>query len=151
MLHIHPVSNLVRQIFPHRFILPNRLFAKFDKLVNAIFFYIFFAVEAQTFFNFNFNRQSMSVPASLSKDIVPLHSLKSWDNIFHGSCQNMANVRFAICRWRAVMQNKNLVRIFVLLKSLFDNIVFLPKLCNFFLICHKIKFAFNFAIHFFLL
>ena len=151
VVHIHPVSYLASKVFPHRLIFPNRLTTKVNKLLNAIIFNIFFAVETKFFFHLNLDRKAVCIPTCLTKDVISLHCLEAWNNIFHCTSKHMTNMRFAICSWRSIMQNKTFVRIFILMKSLFDNAVLFPKGKYFFFIFQKIKFAVNFLIHFFLL
>ncbi len=106
VVHIHPITYSVRHLFPFAFVFPNALFAFLDKRLDTVFLYLRLAVNAKKFFHFEFDGQTVSIPACFSRNVISFHCLVSWDNIFHYSSQDMTYMRFAVCRRRTVVKRE---------------------------------------------
>jgi hypothetical protein len=78
----------------------------------------------------------VAVPARNVAHLTPLKHLKFIDGVFHDPAQGMADVEVAIGVGRAVVQNKRLA--WVLLRSLFVNLVLSPKCLKLWLSLHGI-------------
>ena len=119
-LDVHPV---------HR-----ELLALFQKLA----FRHLFALRAQLFSRFEFNRKTVAVPARNERSIFPSHIFEFYDKILESFIENMAVVEISVCIRRSVVKNERRFSV-VLLQNLGIDLVFLPFFQNFDLFYRKIR------------
>ena len=146
MLHIGPVTHAVAHLFPFGLVFPNGFLALGNERLHAVGFYLFFAVKPQHFFNFQFNRQPVRIPAGLAQHVVALHGAVAGDNVLHGAGEYVAYVRLAVCRGWAVVKGIGgpaLSQLAAFLKYA----VLLPELEDLLLPVHKVKGCGDFGIH----
>ena len=93
-----------------------------DKRLHAIRFYLLLAIKMQLLFHFQLYRQAMGIPPRLAQNIIALHGFIAREQIFDTARQNMADMRFPVCRRRAIIKGKfrpALSRLLRLFKDLF--------------------------------
>ena len=138
VVHIGPKANAVTHFFPIALINKDAVFTLFDKVFNAIIFYLRLAADAKAFLNLEFNWQTVGIPAGFSLNQVSLHRAVPWNQILNCTSKNMTYVRFSICGRRSVKKSKDFGS-FTILYTLFKYIVFLPKVNDFLLSVNKRK------------
>ena len=79
----------------------------------------------------------MSIPAGLSWNLVALHGAVSRDHILDDTGQYMADVRFAIGSWRAIIKHVGWMT-FMIFDTLLEDIIIFPEFFHFFLTLHKL-------------
>ncbi len=137
MLHIQPISHGFTHFLPFAQIFPDALFAGLDKLFHAVGFDSLFPFQSQTFFNFQFNRQTMGIPACNTKNIFPLHGVITRDKIFHRPGEDMTYVRLAVSCGRAVIKGKAISAL-MLPEAFAHDVMFFPKKSNLLLPLEKL-------------
>ena len=117
-----------------------------NKRLQTVFLNLFFPVQSKKLLNFQLNRESMSIPSCLTRYLVSLHRAVSWNHILDNSCQHMTDVRFSICCRRTIIKCIRL-SFFAMFHTLFENIIFFPKLFCFLLTLYEIQICRYFLIH----
>ena len=85
-----------------------------------------FAVQTQRFFNFQFNRQAVSIPTSFSQNFVAFHCFVTRDQVFDRSCDDVADMRFAVCCRGAIIESKYRST-FSCFDALAEDVMFFPE------------------------
>jgi hypothetical protein len=146
VFHVRPVADAVGHLLPLVGVFPNGLLALFDKRLDSVFFDFLFAVNAELFFDFKFDGQTVSVPARFAQDVISLHGFVTRDNVLHDTGENVTDVRFSVCgRWSVIKTKFGIA--FVFLYALFENVLFFPKSENFFFAVDEIQICFNGFVH----
>ena len=127
IVQLDPESKPLRQPLPFLHVLPDALLALLDERFDAVFFDVFFGVDAELFADFDFDRQSMRVPASFPLAVEALHRLVAWEDILDGSGQAMARMWFAIRGRRTFEEDIVLAPFSLLQRECIDRLTF-PKL-----------------------
>lgn len=68
----------------------------------------------------------MRIPPGLACDVGAPHSVKSREEIFDDSGQNMPDVRLVVRRWRTFVEDELLRAVFRLFERLGEDIVVFP-------------------------
>ena len=137
MLHVSPESDLVGKLFPHAFIFPYGLFAFFDERFNPIFLDLILALDADLLFNLDLHRKAVGIPAGFSRNFLPLHAVITRNHVLDSACQNVSDVRLAVCCRRSVVKHVHRMSL-IFLHTLVEGIIFLPELFNLILTLNKI-------------
>ncbi len=146
VVHIGPKTDPFRHLLPFTLIFPDRFFAFLDKGFHTKGLDLFLAIQTQPFFDFQFDRKPMGIPAGLAGDIVALHGPVAGDQVLDDPGQDMAGMGHAIGGGRTVIEGIN-GRSFPLLHGLAKDILLLPKLQDGFFSGDKIETAVYFFIH----
>ena len=146
IVHIGPIADSVGHNFPFVLIFPNAFLALLNERFYAVFFYFRLTVDAEHFFHFQFNRQSVSIPPRFSQNVIALHCLVARNDVLHNARQDMSDMRFAVGRRRAVVKTEFGMS-FVLFDAFLEDVVFFPKLQNLFFSFHEIEARVDFFIH----
>ena len=146
VIHVHPEAHRAGEILPHALVLPDAFLTFIDERLQAIGLNLILAVDVQQLFHFQLHGQAMRIPAGLARHLLALHGLVAGQQIFDDAGQHMADVRLAVCRGRAVIENirRSLAAGF---HAFFKHMVFLPILLHFFFTVHKMKVCGYFLIH----
>ena len=83
VFHVDPVTYALAHLLPFVLILENGFLALIVKRLNPVSFDLFFAVETELFFHFEFHGKSVRIPARFSQNVPALHRLKARDNVLH--------------------------------------------------------------------
>ena len=146
MIHIRPKRDTVAHLFPFAFVFPDAFFALLDKRLHAVFFNLFFAIQPQHFFHFQLHRQAVRVPAGFAKHVVSAHAFIARHKVFKAAGNQMADVRHAVGRRRAVKKaERRLVRLRG--EGFFYDVVLLPKIQDLQFTAAKVHPGFYFLIH----
>ena len=137
MFHIGPETNSRREIFPHSFVFPDTFFTFIDKWFYTIFFNLIFSVKAEQLFYFQLYRQSVSIPSCLTRNHVALHCTVSRNHILDYTGKYMADVRFAVCSGRSIIECIGF-SFFSVLHTFLKDMVFFPEFFYFFLTVYKV-------------
>ena len=145
MLHVSPEAYNVGKFFPHALVLPNGLTAFFDERLNAVFFNLLLAIDAESLFDLKLNRKAVCIPACLTENLFALHGLIARQHILDNTCKNVSDMRFAVCRRRAVIEGK-CVAALALVDCLLCNVLFFPEIENVFFTLNEIQIGVNFFV-----
>ena len=148
IIHICPESYLVGEFLPHAFIFPDRFLALCNKGFKAVFFYAFLPLYADFLFHLKFNRQTVSIPAGLSRNLFALHCMITRNKILYNTGLHMAYMRLTVSSRRSVIKHI-CGAAFSLLHALFENVICPPEISYLLLSFGKIKICVNFLIHVF--
>ena len=137
MFHICPETNRTGEILPHALIFPDTFLTFLDERFHSVFLNLILTIQSQLFLNFQLNRKTMRVPACLTRYIIALHGTVTRNHILDGTCQNVADMRFAVCRRRTVIKGINF-SLFTIINTLLKNVFFVPELFDLLLTVYKI-------------
>ena len=146
VVHVSPEANLAGEFLPHALVLPNGFLTLTDEWLDAVLLDLLLTVDAELFLNLKLNRKTVSIPACLTDDLVPLHGLISRDHILDNTGKNVADVRLTVRCRRSVIKcicRKLLLLVYTLLKYL----VLVPKLKYLIFVLGKVKFCGNLVVH----
>ena len=143
VFHVHPVSNTVGKLFPLAKVLPNGLFALFNKWLDTVGLNLLFAVDTKQFFHFQLNWKTVCIPTGFAKYVFALHHLVTGDQILDGTCQNVADVWLAVGCWWAVVESERAIALGL---CLLEGFVLLPKLQHLLFSFDKVKTATNLCV-----
>ena len=143
VFHVHPVSNAVGKLFPLAKVLPNGLFALFNKWLDTVGFNLLFAIDAKEFFYFQLNGQTVSIPTSFAKNVFAFHHLVTWDQVLDGTCQNVTDVWFSVGCWWTIVESERTIALGL---CLLEDFVLLPKLQHLLFSFDKVKTATNLCV-----
>ncbi len=145
MFHISPEANDIGEFFPHAFVLPDRFTTFLNKRLDAVSFNLFLAVDTNLLLDFELDRQTVCIPASLAKDPLALHRSKAWQHILDDTRQDMADMRLAISCWWAIVKRERITA-FTLINCFLRDIVCFPEFADFLLAFHEIQVRIYFLI-----
>ena len=145
VLHIRPKTDDVGELLPHRLIRPDRFAAFLDERLDAVFFDLFLAVDADRLLDLELHGQPVRVPARLAQNLLALHRLIARQHVLDYARQHMPDVRAAVRRRRAVVKRERLCTL-ALIHRLLCNMIFAPKIHNGFLARGKIQICIYFII-----
>src|SRR5258708_7771220 len=100
MLEVEPEAHFARHLFPFLGIFPNALTGFAVEFRDAVFFDLLFVIKAKLFFDFNFYRQAMRIPASFAENKKSPHGFIAAKKIFIDAGQEVAGMRLAVRRRR---------------------------------------------------
>ena len=146
IVHISPETNGTGEILPHSLIFPYRFLTFLDERLQTVSFDLILAVQAQQFFHFDLDRQSVGIPAGLTRYHISLHGTITRDHILDHTGQHMANVRLAVCRRRSVIEHIGRAAL-PLLDTLPEDIFVFPEFFDLFFTRNKILVFGYFLIH----
>ena len=92
----------------------------------------------------------MGIPSCLTRNHITLHCTVSRNHILDNSCKHMANMRFAVCCRRSVIEGVSRA-FFTVFHTFFKNMVFFPELFYFFLSFYEIQIRIYFLVQSFFL
>ena len=148
IIHIRPEADSLGEIFPHALVLPYAFLTVLDKRLKTVFLDLLLAVQSQHLLHFQLNRESMGIPAGLSRHVAPLHGAVSRNHILDHTGKDMADMRFSVGGRRTVIKCVGF-SLFSVINALLENIVIFPEFFNFFFSRYKIQVCRNFVIHLF--
>ena len=109
MFHIRPKTDDVGELLPHALVLPDRFAALLDERLHAVLLDLILAVEPERLLHLKFHRQTVRIPARLSKDALSLHRLVARQHILDDARQHMTDMRLAVRRRRSVVEREILL------------------------------------------
>ena len=146
VLHIRPVAHAVGHVLPLALVFPDGFFALLDERLDAVFLDLLLAVEPQQLFHLQLDRQAMRVPARLAQHIVALHRAVARDDVLDAAGEDMADMRLAVRRRRAVVERIG-GRALAQLDALFKHPVFLPECQHFLFARQEVEVGFYLFVH----
>ena len=105
IFHVSPKTDNAGKFFPHCLILPDRFATLFDERFNAVSLNLIFAVNADKFFNFKFDRQAVSIPTCFTQNFFAFHGVVARKQIFNDARQNVTDMRLTVRSRRAVIKS----------------------------------------------
>ena len=146
MLHVGPEAYCGGKVFPHAFVFPDALFTLFDERLHTVSFDLIFAVEAELTLYFDLDRKAVGVPAGFTRYHVAFHGTVSGDHVLDDTCQDMADVRLAVCCGRSVIEGVG-GAVLTVFHTFFEDLVVFPELFDLFFPLNEVEGGVNFAIH----
>ena len=146
VLHIRPEGHAVGHFLPLVLVLPHALFALGDEGLDAVGLDLRLAVQAQQLFHLQLHRQAVGVPAGLAQHVLALHALEARNQVLDGARLNVADVRAAVGRGRAVEEGKAL-RAVTVVEALFHDAFALPEVQHFLFALDEVHVRGYFAVH----
>jgi hypothetical protein len=70
---------------------------------------IILVLEPEHLLDFNLHRKSVRIPSRFSGDPVSFHRLVPADQVLQRATHDMMNTRFAVRRWRTLVERKDLL------------------------------------------
>ncbi len=98
-----------------------------DERLDTVFFYLFFAVETQLFFDLELNGESVRIPSGFSRHHVSFHGAVSRDHVLYDTRQHMPDMRLSVRGRRSVVKSIDGAAA-PLLYALLKYIVLIPKI-----------------------
>ncbi len=108
---VEPVSHPLAEFLPVRAILPHALAAKAIELLDAEFFDVLLAADAERLLDFDLHRQTVRVPSRLPRDVEPAHRAMPAEEILQRAREHVVDARPSVGRRRALEEHE-LRRIF---------------------------------------
>ena len=108
-----------------------------DKWLETVFLDLLLAVQPQHLLHFQFDWKSVGIPSGLSRHVASLHGTVSRDHILDNTGEDMADMRFSVGGWRAVIEGIGF-SLFSVIDALLKNLVIFPEFFNFFFSRYKI-------------
>ena len=147
VVHVGPEADRAGEILPHALIFPYAFLALVDERLQSVFFDLLLAVKTEQLLNLQLHRETVGIPACLSRHHAALHRAVSRDHVLDNTGQHMADVRFAVGCRRPVIED--VIRAaFALLHTLLKNVIVVPELFDFLFTGDKIHVSGNFPVHF---
>ena len=137
VFHVRPVAHAFGHFFPFALVFPDAFLAFFDKRLDAVFFDVLLAVHAEHLFHFQLDGQTVRVPARFAQDVLALHRLIAGNDVLHHAGENVADVRLAVCRGRAVVERK-LLSALSLLHAVLKHVLLFPERDHFLFALDKV-------------
>ena len=146
MLHIRPETDGVGELFPHALVFPYALFAFLHERLDTILLNLLLAVQAELLLHLDLDRQSVGIPARLTRYLISLHGPVSRNHILDNTGQDMADMRLAIGRRRSVIECvfRSLLTAF---HALLENVVVQPEFLDLVLALYEILVRIHFVVH----
>ena len=149
IVHICPEANGAGEFLPHAFVFPDTLFTVLDERLKAILLDLLLAIQAKHLLYFQLNRESVGIPACLTRNHAAFHGAVTRDHVFDDTGQYVADMRLAVCGRRAIVEGVGRT-LFAGIHTLLEDVLIIPKLFNSFLSLYKIHICRYFLIHAFL-
>ena len=146
VLHIRPEGHAVGHFLPLVLVLPHALFALGDEGLDAVGLDLRLAVQAQQLFHLQLHRQAVGVPAGLAQYVLALHALEARNQVLDGARLNVADVRAAVGRGRAVEEGETL-RAVAVMEAFFHDAFALPEVQHFLFALDEVHVRGYFAVH----
>ena len=109
-----------------------------DERLHTVLLDLLLTVETEHLLDFQLYRQSMRIPAGLSRNHLSLHRLVARNHILDNTGQHMTDVWLSVCCRRSVIESICLT-FFAVLHALFKNILFFPEFFYFFFVFNNIS------------
>ena len=93
VIQVDEISHPLRHLAPHAFVCEYGFPALFVEFFDAVFFDVLFAGHVQLFFDFDFYRKSVSIPACLSRYFISLHGLVTAHGVLQRSGDHVMYTR----------------------------------------------------------
>ena len=119
-------------------VFPHGLLALLDERLDAVLLNLLLAVDSELFLHFEFDRQSVSVPARFSADEETFHGLVTRNDVLHHSRENVTDVGLAVGGGRTVVEVEGLAAL-VFLDALFEDFVLFPESEHFLFAFDKVE------------
>ena len=150
VIHVSPESDLTGELLPHSLILPYWFLTLADERLDSVFLDLLLAIDSYLFLYLKLNRETVCIPACFTDNLVALHSLISWNHILDNTSKHVTYMRFSISCWWTVIEGI-CWQILLFFNTLFENLVFVPEVQNFFFILNEIQFGRYLIVHWFIL
>ena len=138
IIHISPETNGTGEILPHTLVFPYTFLTFVNKWLQTILLDLILAVQTKRFLDLKLNRQTVRIPAGLSRNLVALHCAVSRNHILDNTGQYVTDVRLAICSRRTVVECVNVIAV-TLFHALFEDVILFPELFCCLLSVNKIQ------------
>ncbi len=138
VFHVRPEADALGHILPHTLVFPDGFLALLDERLDAVGFDLILAVQPQLLFNLQLDRQAVRVPAGLAGDRLALHRLIARNQILDGARLDMADVRLAVGRGRAVVERKDVAAL-AQINGFLKDLILLPEFEHFLFTAEKIQ------------
>ena len=113
------------------------IFTFINKRNQTVFLYLLLTIQAKQLLYFKLYRETMGIPACLTRNHAALHCAVSGDHVFDDTGQYVADMRLAVGSWRSVIKHIRLAS-FTHLDALFKNVFICPELFYFFFPFYKL-------------
>ena len=138
VFHVRPVADAVGHALPFTLIFPYGFLALFDERLDAVLLDLLLAVQTQQFFHLQLYRQTVGIPAGLAQHLHALHRAVAREQILEHARFDVADVRLAVGRGRAVVE-REYIRAFALIDGFLEDVILFPEVQNFFFARQKVK------------
>ena len=138
VVHVRPEADGRGEVLPHALVFPYAFLTFLYERLKTVALDLILAVDAELFLDLKLNGQSVCVPARLTDYLCALHRMVARYHVLYNSCENMTDMRLAVCCRRTVIECVNRTcragR-----DTLFEDIVVLPELFDVLLALHEIQ------------
>ena len=145
VLHVGPETDDIGELLPHALVLPDGLTALLDERLDAVRLDLLLAVDADLLLDFELDRQAVRIPASLPEDLLALHRSEARQHVLDDARQDMADMRLAVGRRRAIIEREGIAAL-TLVDCLLCDVVCFPEIADLFLALHEIQVRIYFLI-----
>ena len=132
MLHVGPAADARDYLFPFPCVGENARAAGLIEFRNTIFLDVLFVLKSELFFDDILYRKSVTIPPPHARHMVAAHRPVARYDVLDDACHDMAVVRKAGRKRRAIVENVLAIRR-VLFERFLENIPFFPECECFFL------------------
>ena len=146
VLHVRPVADALAHLLPLGLVLPDGLLALLDERLDAVLLDLRLAIEAEHLLDLQLDRQAVGVPAGLAQHVVALHRAVARDDVLDGARLDVADVRLAVGRGRAVKERERRSAL-AQLHRLLEHIFPAPELEDLLLADDEVHIGRNLLIH----
>ena len=101
VVQLHPKAESLGQLFPVLHVGEDALLAFVDERFDAVFFDVFFGVDAEFFADFDFDGQTVGVPTGFATAVKTFHGFVTREHVFDRAGQAVTGVRFPVGGGRA--------------------------------------------------
>ena len=144
IFHIRPKTDGEGEILPHSLVFPNALLAFLDERLKSVFLDLLLAVKTEQLLDLKLNRETVSVPACLTGNLIAFHCAVTWNKILDNTGKNVTDMRLAVGCRRSVIENIGRT---LLLAGFFKDLVFFPEFLDSFFTLDEVQVCRNFLIH----
>src|SRR5205807_8819607 len=96
VLEIEPEPDPLGEPLPLALVLPDRLAALVDELLDAVGLDVLLALRADQLLDLDLDGETVRVPARLPRDGEAVHGLVAREQVLHGAREDVSVVRHAV-------------------------------------------------------
>src|SRR5699024_1217918 len=129
IIHVNPITDPLGEFTPLFFVIENTFFTLFDELLDAIRLDFLLSRNAELLFNLYFHRQTVSIPATFSHNLIALHGFIAPNEVLDDTSEYVTGMWKSIRgRWPFVKHKR--FRTFPLIHLTMEHILIIPILLD---------------------
>ncbi len=108
VLEVEPEADPLGHALPLALVLPDRLLAGVDELLDAVGFYVLLALGPDDLLDLDLDGEAVRVPARLPRHGEAVHGLVARPEVLHDTRQDVARVGHSVRRRRPLVEDEGL-------------------------------------------